>query len=100
MLDQNTALNKKIPVSFCQGDLRLGRGQGGRDESLRSLHLPSAAFGKKIYLRGRTEDKKEEGQREREREVEGKRRLGWGEMMVEVARSCREQRASRSLEGG
>lgn len=41
------ALNKKIPVSFCQGDLRLGRGEGGRDESLRSLHLPSAAFGEK-----------------------------------------------------
>lgn len=93
MLDQNTALNKKIPVSFCQGDLRLGRGEGGRDESLRSLHLPSAAFGEKKYTW-------EEGQREIEREVEGKRRLGWVEMVVEVARSCREQRVSRSSEGG
>lgn len=62
MLDQNTALNEKILVLFCQGDLKLGRGEGGRDESLRSLHLPSAAFGK-IYLGRRTEDKKVEGRR-------------------------------------
>lgn len=62
MLDQNTALNKKIPVSFCQGDLRLGSGEGGRDES---LHLPSAAFGK-MYLGGRTEGNIKRGGRKKE----------------------------------
>lgn len=73
---------------------------GGMRASAASICL-LLPLGKK-NIPGR-KDRGQEGrrtEREREREVEGKRRLGWGEMMVEVARSCREQRASRSSEGG
>lgn len=74
MLDQNTALNKKIPVSFCQSDLRLGRGEGGRDESLCSLHLPSAAFGKKKYTWEEGQRTRRKKDRERERKRGGRKK--------------------------
>ena len=48
MLNQNTALSKEILMLFCQCDLKLGKGERGRDESLCRLRLPSAVFGK-IY---------------------------------------------------
>lgn len=48
MLNQNRALSEEILMLFCQGDLKLGRGESGRAESLRRLCLPPAVFGK-IY---------------------------------------------------
>lgn len=48
MLNQNTALSKEILMLFCQRDLKLGRGEGGRDESRCRYCLPCAVFGK-IY---------------------------------------------------